>query len=84
MAQKVCDRSPCVNLQAAIPHFMIPRSQIKDGMLASIKDNIESNDLGPDKLRPVVLKYCPFCGTRIENNHDFAEWVAKNVYNMRT
>lgn len=80
MASVFCDRNPCDNLKSGIIHFIDLSLATKNNKLAiNVKDHIKSQDLGPDMLRPVVIKYCPFCGTRLENNLDIVGWVRDNL-----
>jgi len=64
MSLRVCDYEPCENLQQAIQKLVVVPNQMQEFNLVVVS-----------KGRPVrtfffPLTYCPFCGTRIED-----EWV---------
>jgi hypothetical protein len=63
MATIVCDRTPCDYMQAAL-HSIVTCSGHSNKLSL-----IVSSSTGPFSFL-VALKYCPFCGTRIEE-----QWV---------
>jgi hypothetical protein len=64
MSLSVCDYEPCANLQAALQKLVI----IPEG--ASSFQLVVVSKGRPLRTFYVPLLYCPFCGTRIEE-----EWV---------
>lgn len=55
---EICDRSPCDGLLGALGSYI---SGSKETFVLSYKDQ---SGHGTDAL--IKIKYCPFCGTRLE------------------
>lgn len=71
MANLVCDRTPCEYMQAAIHSVINCHEPAKDFSMI-----VSSSAMGV--YFSVSLRYCPFCGTRID-----PQWV-KNYQSTRT
>jgi hypothetical protein len=70
MATTVCDRSPCDFMQAAVD-ALVTNSYRNDRFSICVVSGVD-----PRITFLVQLKYCPFCGTRID-----PQWV-KNFYHQ--
>lgn len=70
MASNVCDRKPCDYMQAAID-ALVTFSYRSDRFSIRVTAQVD-----PRISFLVPLKYCPFCGTRIDQ-----QWV-KNFYRL--
>lgn len=64
MASTVCDRAPCQELQMAISALVVSDSSKTTFSLLVVPRLVRTVQM------LVPLKYCPFCGTRIEE-----DWV---------
>ena len=70
MATLVCDRTPCDYMQAAID-ALVTYSYRNDRFSIRVQAQVD-----PRVSFLVPLKYCPFCGTRID-----PQWV-KSFYKV--
>lgn len=62
MASTVCDRYPCDSMQLAID-ALVTFSYRSDRFSLLVQSQVD-----PRIFFLVPLKYCPFCGTRIDPN----------------
>jgi len=60
MAQFVCDRKPCDYMQAAID-ALVTYSYLPNRFSIMVQSQVD-----PRVFFLMPLKYCPFCGTRID------------------
>ena len=71
MSNEYCDRSPCNLLQKFIEEVA---AHPQPG--ATVQAKVVPRGHSPKKLKLVTFYYCPFCGTRLDENEEVLKWIA--------